>query len=56
MLMFRSDKAEQNAIGKQLRGPGEVVLGAGLKSGAFTEDDKQAYIEAWSQPGALTGD
>ena len=21
----------------------------------FTETDKQAYIEAWSQPGALTG-
>ncbi len=32
-----------------------AVLGAGLKSGAFTEDDKQAYIKAWSQPGALTG-
>jgi pimeloyl-ACP methyl ester carboxylesterase len=31
------------------------VLGAGLKNGVFTEDDKQAYIKAWSQPGALTG-
>ncbi len=27
----------------------------GLKSGAFTEEDKKAYMEAWSQPGALTG-
>jgi len=31
------------------------VLGAGLKDGVFTEDDKQEYIKAWSQPGALTG-
>jgi pimeloyl-ACP methyl ester carboxylesterase len=26
-----------------------------LKTGVFSEADKQAYIEAWSQPGALTG-
>jgi pimeloyl-ACP methyl ester carboxylesterase len=32
-----------------------VVLGEGLKTGVFTEEDKKAYIEAWSQPGALTG-
>ena len=30
-------------------------LGDGLKTGVFTEADKQAYIAAWSQPGALTG-
>jgi pimeloyl-ACP methyl ester carboxylesterase len=30
-------------------------LGEGLKKGFFTEEDKKAYIEAWSQPGALTG-
>jgi len=33
----------------------QAVLGPGLKTGVFTEADKQAYIEAWSQPGALTG-
>jgi pimeloyl-ACP methyl ester carboxylesterase len=32
-----------------------IVLGAGLKSGVFTEEDKKAYLAAWSQPGALTG-
>ena len=32
-----------------------AVLGEGLKNGVFTEADKQAYIKAWSQPGALTG-
>jgi pimeloyl-ACP methyl ester carboxylesterase len=30
-------------------------MGAGLKSGVFTEKDRDAYIQAWSQPGALTG-
>jgi pimeloyl-ACP methyl ester carboxylesterase len=31
------------------------ILDPGLKSGAFTQEDKAAYLEAWSQPGALTG-
>jgi epoxide hydrolase 4 len=31
------------------------ILDPGLKSGTFTEQDKAAYLEAWSQPGALTG-
>ncbi len=31
------------------------LLKDGLKLGYFTEEDKKAYIEAWSQPGALTG-
>ena len=55
MLMFRSDKAEATLSANNYAGLVNGVLGAGLKSGAFTEDDKQAYIKAWSQPGALTG-
>ena len=31
------------------------LLKDGMKEGYFTEEDKEAYIEAWSQPGALTG-
>ena len=31
------------------------VLKDGMERGYFTEEDKKAYIEAWSQPGALTG-
>jgi len=31
------------------------LLEDGLKQGYFTEEDRKAYIEAWSQPGALTG-
>jgi pimeloyl-ACP methyl ester carboxylesterase len=31
------------------------VLTAGLERGYLTEVDRAAYLEAWSQPGALTG-
>jgi pimeloyl-ACP methyl ester carboxylesterase len=31
------------------------VLTRGLKKGHFNEEDRQAYLTAWSQPGALTG-
>jgi pimeloyl-ACP methyl ester carboxylesterase len=55
MLMFRSPQAEQVLSANNYQGLVEAVLGDGLKTGVFTEADKQAYIEAWSQPGALTG-
>jgi len=55
MLMFRSEQAEKILADNNYAGLGGAVLGAGLKSGLFTEEDKQAYIKAWSQPGALTG-
>ena len=31
------------------------VLADGLKAGRLSEDDRKAYLDAWSQPGALTG-
>src|SRR5580704_921692 len=55
MLMFRSPGAEKMLSDNNYAGLVNAVLGAGLKNGVFTEDDKQAYIKAWSQPGALTG-
>lgn len=55
MLMFRSEKAEQILSANNYATLVGAVLGDGLKSGVFTEEDKKAYIEAWSQPGALTG-
>src|SRR5882724_1232894 len=55
MLMFRSPGAEKTLSDNNYAALVNAVLGAGLKNGAFTEDDKQAYIKAWSQPGALTG-
>lgn len=55
MLMFRSAQAEQMLSANNYTPLVNAVLGAGLKDGVFTEEDKQAYITAWSQPGALTG-
>ena len=55
MLIFRSPEAEQRLSANNYAALVQVVLGEGLKNGTFTEADKQAYIEAWSQPGALTG-
>jgi pimeloyl-ACP methyl ester carboxylesterase len=55
MLMFRSPQAEAMLSGNNYAALVQAVLGAGLKNGTFTEEDKKAYIEAWSQPGALTG-
>ena len=55
MLMFRSDKAEETLSANDYGLLVNVVLGPGLKTGVFTEEDKKAYIAAWSQPGALTG-
>jgi pimeloyl-ACP methyl ester carboxylesterase len=55
MLFFRSPGAEQALSANNYAQLVNIVLGEGLKTGAFTEEDKQAYIEAWSRPGALTG-
>lgn len=55
MLMFRSDKAEETLAANNYAMLVNVVLGPGLNTGVFTEDDKKAYLEAWSQPGAITG-
>ena len=55
MLLFRSPKAEQQLSANNYAGLVDGVLGDGLKTGVFTDADKQAYIAAWSQPGALTG-
>ncbi len=55
MLMFRGPDAEKTLSANDYQMLVNAVLGAGLKEGHFTEADKKAYIEAWSQPGALTG-
>jgi len=55
MLLFRSAQAEQTLSANNYAGLVDGVLGEGLKTGVFIEADKQAYIAAWSQPGALTG-
>ena len=55
MLMFRSPEAEKTLSANDHAMLVQIVLGTGLKQGFFTEADKKAYLDAWSQPGALTG-
>ncbi len=55
ILMFRTAEAEQTLSANNYAALVAVVLADGLKQGYFAEEDRQAYIEAWAQPGALTG-
>lgn len=55
MLLFRSPQAEPTLSADNYARLVNTVLGQGLKQGYFTEEDRKKYIEAWSQPGALTG-
>ncbi len=55
MRMFCTPEAEENLARDNYQSLFDAVLAHGLKRGYFTEEDKRAYLEAWSQPGALTG-
>jgi len=55
MLMFRSPGAEAMLSANNYAALVGAVLCDLLKSGAFHEADKDAYLKAWAQPGALTG-
>jgi pimeloyl-ACP methyl ester carboxylesterase len=55
MLQFRAPQMEQFLAADNCAALVENILADGLKKGFFTADDKQAYVDAWSQPGALTG-
>ena len=55
MLMFRSSQAEQVLSADNYASLVDSILGKGLKEGYFTTEDRNAYLEAWSQPGSLTG-
>lgn len=55
MLVFRSPEAEDILAANNYALIQESVLGEGLRKGILSEEDRTAYLEAWSQPGALTG-
>ena len=55
MLMLRSPGAETALAANSYATLTSMVLGSGLENGSVTEADKQMYIDAWSQPNALTG-
>ncbi|MBY9004343.1 MAG: alpha/beta hydrolase [Candidatus Lokiarchaeota archaeon] len=52
VLFFRSKNAEGFLSASNYKNILDIVVTPEMK---FTEDDKQMYIEAWSQPRALTG-
>jgi pimeloyl-ACP methyl ester carboxylesterase len=55
MLMLRSREAEEILSANRYDFLYNGVLSEGVKNGYFSEEDCKAYLEAWSQPGALTG-
>jgi len=55
ILVYRTPEAEEILSRNNYALPASNLLEEGLKQGYFTEEDRKAYIEAWSQPGALTG-
>ena len=56
MTFFQQPQiAEQTLSADNYAALVKIVMGEGLRTGAFTQEDKQAYLDAWSQPGALTG-
>ncbi len=55
MLTFRSVEAEALLSKNNYRALSRAVFGTSTRPEVFTEEDRQAYLTAWSQPGALTG-
>ena len=53
MLVFRSPQAEAMMSANQFALMQETILGEGICQGYISERDREAYVEAWSQPGAL---
>jgi len=55
ILVYQTSKAEEILCRDNYAVLVSSLLEDGLKQGYFTEEDREAYIGAWSQPGALTG-
>jgi pimeloyl-ACP methyl ester carboxylesterase len=55
MLLLRSPQAEDALSANHYAALVEGVLKDGIAGGYISEEDRRAYLEAWSQPGALTG-
>ena len=55
MLLFRMDKAERVMTENNYARLVAMLKSAGSNGEWLTEDDKERYLKAWSQPGAVTG-
>lgn len=55
MLLFRSAEAEQALSADNCAVLQHIVLEEGIREGHLNEADRRAYLDAWTQSGALTG-
>ncbi len=55
ILVHRSPEAERILAKNNYALLVGSLMEDGMKQGYFSEEDRKAYLEAWSQPGALTG-
>jgi pimeloyl-ACP methyl ester carboxylesterase len=55
MEWFQTPQAEERLMANSYAQLVETVVNPGLARGYFTGEDRSAYLEAWSQPGAITG-
>jgi epoxide hydrolase 4 len=55
MNFFRSSQAEATLSANNYAQLQNVVFKGSTRPENFSDEDKQMYVEAWSQPGALTG-
>ena len=55
MVMLRGPEAEQTLAADNYARLRQSFMGDSLWNDIFKEEDRSAYLEAWSQPAALTG-
>jgi pimeloyl-ACP methyl ester carboxylesterase len=55
MLMFRDPQAEKLLSANNYSWLRMAVFDLASKANAYTDEDRKMYMEAWAQPGALTG-
>jgi len=54
-LLFRSGRGEEILTRNNCEFLKKLVFNGCKDPSVFTEQDREAYVEAWSQPGAITG-
>lgn len=55
MLLFRNPEIERVLAADNFANFDRLLLQPCIARDCFNEDDRRAYLQAWSQPGALTG-
>ena len=55
MLVFRTPAAEQMISAGNFSALDHTLLQPGITQGYFGPEDREAYLQAWLQPGAITG-